>query len=291
MEFRGTGVHGAFVRGGHRTLAALLVLAALSAGCNSTDALIPPLDVGVTTQSTPLTQQDLDRASANTDQYARQQMAQQQQPVQSSNSYQQPYPSQNTLDAQAQALQSEQYQQSQQRLSTRLYQQPAPGSQPTQNQMLPAPVQQQQETSLSDEVSEQPPAPQEEAKLVQPGLPGTIRFLPIIGAPVSAVTPLSRELGTAARNSGLTILPSADQNAGNILKGYLSAFEDGSDVNIVYVWDILDAGGNRIHRLQGQKKTPKTGNVPWDSATTNVMQEIARQTIADYSQWKNDHKN
>lgn len=292
MQLGETGVHGDRVRGRKSALSLLIGLSIILGGCNSTDALVPPLDVGVSSNSTPLTQTDLDRASANADQYASRQHARAPTPDYSSNSYQPSYNAQNTLDAQAEALQS-QDRAPQQQLSSRLYQQPAPGSGPQQNQMLPAPVQpdsDQTAVSLAEQEAIAP-QPDQTVNLAPPGRPGTIRFLPIIGAPVSAVTPLSRELGSAARSSGLTILPSADENASNILKGYLSAFEDGDNVNIVYVWDILDSAGNRLHRLQGQQSAPKDGNDPWASASTEVMQEIARKTIADYSQWKNDHKN
>jgi hypothetical protein len=279
-------------------LIAVMCMATALAGCNSTDALIPQVDVGVTTQSTPLTQRDLDRAASASDQYASQRRA----PSQQSNSYQaqsSDYPPQNTLEAQAQALQSDQP-----RLSTRLYQQMPEGSEPQQSQMLPAPVQLDEQDQSNQ--SEQPmdmqqpaqqatqPQPQtqtHQASLAPQAAKGTIRFLPIIGAPLAAVTPLSRELGNSARSSGLTILPSSDTAAENILKGYLSAFEDGDNVNVVYVWDVLDGAGNRLHRLQGQQSAPKQGGDPWASANPQLMQEIAKTSIASYIQWKSDHGN
>ena len=135
---------------------------------------------------------------------------------------------------------------------------------------------------------QQPPAsqpPQQSAALAPSGAT-SIRFLPIIGAPVQAVTPLSRQLGAEARAKGLTILPSADTSANNILKGYLSAFEDGSKVTIVYVWDILDANGARLHRLQGQETVASRGGDPWSAVTDGVMQKIAAKTLDDYQAWR-----
>jgi hypothetical protein len=287
---------GACVNAWNIPLIAAMCMATALAGCNSTDALIPQVDVGVTTQSTPLTQRDLDRAASDSDQYANYRSA----PSQQSNSYQAQssnYPPQNTLEAQAQALQSDQP-----RLSTRLYQQMPAGSEPQQSQMLPAPVQSDEQDRTGQ--SEQPmdmqqpvqqavqPQPQTQQASVAPqGAKGTIRFLPIIGAPLAAVTPLSRELGNSARSSGLTILSSSDTAAENILKGYLSAFEDGDNVNVVYVWDVLDGSGNRLHRLQGQQSAPKQGSDPWASANPQLMQEIAKTSIASYIQWKSDHGN
>jgi hypothetical protein len=248
------------------------------------------MDIGMPSQSTPLTQQDLDSASTNADQYAQRQRRA---PSQEMSSYQpepQTYSSQNTLEAQAQALDQGQPQQGQ--LSTRLYQQPAPGMEPAQSQMLPAPVQDapQEPEQAPAQSSNQPIAPQQ-TQVVARGEQGTIRFLPIIGAPMEAVKPLSQELGNAARSSGLTILPSSDRAADNILKGYLSAFEDGDKVNIVYVWDVLDSAGNRLHRLQGQQAAPKQGSDPWASANASLMQEIARSTIGSYVEWKRVHGN
>jgi len=115
---------------------------------------------------------------------------------------------------------------------------------------------------------------------------GTIRFLPIIGAPVQAVTPLSKELGHSARGNGLTIKGSSDQTAEHVLKGYLSAFADGDKVTVVYVWDVLDNAGARLHRIQGQTSVPGGGGDTWSSVPADAMQEIGVNTIAEYLKWK-----
>jgi hypothetical protein len=114
----------------------------------------------------------------------------------------------------------------------------------------------------------------------------SIRFLPIIGAPVQAVTPLSKELGVSARGNGLTIKSSSDQTAQHVLKGYLSAFSDGDKVTVVYVWDVLDNAGGRLHRLQGQESVSGGGGDAWASVPASVMQEIGVNTIAEYMKWK-----
>lgn len=115
---------------------------------------------------------------------------------------------------------------------------------------------------------------------------GTIRFLPIIGAPVQAVTPLSKELGASARSNGLTIKASSDQTAEHVLKGYLSAFQDGKSVTVVYVWDVLDNAGARLHRIQGQESVPSKQSDAWSSVPPELMQEIGNATIADYMKWR-----
>ncbi len=115
---------------------------------------------------------------------------------------------------------------------------------------------------------------------------GTIRFLPIIGAPVQAVTPLSRQLGAQARANGLTIRPSGDTATDHILKGYFSAFADEGKVTVIYVWDVLDGAGSRLHRMQGQVSLRGGGADPWAAVPASTMEEIATKTIQDYLAWR-----
>lgn len=118
---------------------------------------------------------------------------------------------------------------------------------------------------------------------------GSIRFTPVIGAPLSAVTPLSRQLGLTARNLGYTIKSANDQGGDHILKGYFSAISDGTKTTVVYVWDILDPSGNRLHRIQGQEEipgAPAAGADVWSNVPPAVMEKIATRTLTDYNGWR-----
>ncbi|MFP5076716.1 hypothetical protein ACLE20_05365 [Rhizobium sp. YIM 134829] len=114
----------------------------------------------------------------------------------------------------------------------------------------------------------------------------TIRFLPIIGAPVEAVKPLSEELGADARANGLTIKTAADPVSRHMLKGYFSAFKDGRKTVIVYVWDVLDGAGNRLHRIQGQDSVEAPGKDVWSGVPPQAMRDIGRKSIAAYLDWR-----
>lgn len=221
-------------------------------GCNTTEALTPQVDVGHNaSQSTPVTQGDLDQMAAAADR------APTGAPATATSVP--AYAPQNSLQAQAQALSN--------------------GSQ------YGEPLRQNQ-TATQPPAAAQPAPAQQTASLAPASSANSIRFLPIIGAPVQAVTPLSRQLGAEARAKGLTIRASDDNSAENILKGYFSAFADGAKVNVVYVWDILDANGVRLHRLQGQETVAAKGSDPWAAVTDRVMQDIAAKTLNDYSSWK-----
>lgn len=224
--------------------AALLLAPLIMAGCNTSDALVPREEIGAGTQTSPVTQADTAR------------LAQSAQP-ETASSYSQPMPPpQNTLEAQAQALQA--------------------GAATSPNASAPLGAAARAEDAGGSTLASLPPAAPEAR---------TIRFLPIIGAPVQAVTPLSRQLGSTARSSGLTIRGTNDTTASHILKGYLSAYADGKNITVIYVWDILDPNGARLHRIQGQESVPGKAADPWAAVPAQTMETIGAKTIFTYREW------
>ncbi|UIK03848.1 hypothetical protein [Neorhizobium galegae] len=243
------------------TLLSATLLAVVLASCNTTEALTPQANVGGggARTSSPVTQAETDR------------MARSAQPetYNSSGGYQSG--PQNTLEAQARALES--------------------GNTVSPSSSGPPPQWQGQGGGQDQQQTMQQPAtaaapPRQQSASLPPASGPTVRFLPIIGAPVQAVTPLSRQLGTQARANGLTIRPSSDSSTEHILKGYFSAFSDSGKVTIVYVWDILDGSGARLHRMQGQESVPGSGQDPWTSVPASTMETIAAKTIQEYVAWR-----
>ncbi|MBK5566401.1 hypothetical protein [Ensifer sp. SSB1] len=259
-------------------------LAIALAGCNSTEMLTPQVDVGGGTfRSPPVTQSDLDAMSTQTA------MApMQREPVSQTTAYS---PPSNTPTAYA--------------TGDATYTDPAgtfegqasrlaAGSAPVQNtiESRQAPIEQapvqhtpvQQTAAAAETVQTQPSV----ASLpkASAATSGTIRFLPIIGAPVQAVTPLSKQLGAEARAHGLTIKGSGDASSEHILKGYFSTLKDGDKTTVVYVWDVLDGSGNRLHRIQGQDSVPGAGTDLWSGVPATTMQGIATKTINAYLEWR-----
>lgn len=270
---------------------ASLGLAAALAGCNTTDALIPRVDVGEGSfRSPPVTQSDLDAMSAQTAVMpvesvppnnaaafsAQPHVASP--PTQYATDYTDYTDPAGTLEDQANRL--------------------AQGGAPVQTLQPHAPQAQSdpppQETAARQEPLEPEPAataapePKHAALTPQATSAGSggIRFLPIIGAPVEVVTPLSRQLAASARAEGLPIRSSGDTTSDHILKGYFSALNDGGKTTVVYVWDILDGDGNRLHRIQGQDTVAKTAADAWGAVPPETMQAIAEKTIAAYLEWR-----
>lgn len=114
-----------------------------------------------------------------------------------------------------------------------------------------------------------------------------LQIAPIVGASVEAATPLTAELQTRARQRGITLAGSADQTATHVLKGYFSAISEGKDTTVIYVWDVYDPSGNRLHRINGQMKAPSVtsgaGADSWKAVSPATMQAIADQTIDQFA--------
>lgn len=272
-----------------RTATAGLIAAAALTACNTPDALVPPMEIGDGGQ--PVSENEMSQGP----QSAYSEPSYTQSPALAEQGYtQQP---QNSLEAQAAALASGQSNPVASpplsgQLSEDSYPQaPAPAAQ----QLAPAeaPLQPPSEPAETAQAPQQQPAQQQPAPaqpnvaaLAPAGAAGTIRFLPIIGAPVQSITPLSRQLGAEARGKGLTIKSASDPASEHILKGYFSAFGDGGTVTVVYVWDVLDSGGNRLHRIQGEEKVPSAATDPWAGVPASLMQQIGTKTIAEYTSWR-----
>ena len=108
-----------------------------------------------------------------------------------------------------------------------------------------------------------------------------VQFLPLIGVPQAKAELLARALSDSARASGVTIRPAADTKTDLRLKGYFSAFNDGQQTTLVYVWDVLDANDQRTHRIQGQETVPGKAKDPWSVVDSKILDEVARKTLSE----------
>ena len=114
----------------------------------------------------------------------------------------------------------------------------------------------------------------------------TIRFTPVIGAPVSAIRPLSEQLEQSARKHGVVIRNTAEKPVDNILRGYFSVSRRGAQTELVYMWDVLDNSGTQLHRIQGTLTVPRRPGKAWESVPDATMKDIARKTISSYLAWR-----
>lgn len=112
-----------------------------------------------------------------------------------------------------------------------------------------------------------------------------VQFAPVIGAPASAATPLSARLSARAAARGIPLVASGQSSATLTMKGYFSAITDGGQTSVIYVWDVIDPTGARIHRIQGQAKAPATAGDGWDGVQSATMEAIADDSVDQLASW------
>lgn len=115
--------------------------------------------------------------------------------------------------------------------------------------------------------------------------PGKLYIAPIIGAPVNVVTPLTHRINDDARAKGVELAGSNGADAAYVMKGYFSVLSEDNQTTVLYVWDVMDASGNRLHRIQGQEKVPGAAADSWSIVPPSAMQSIADKTMQEYSSW------
>ena len=107
-----------------------------------------------------------------------------------------------------------------------------------------------------------------------------IAVAPIIGTTPEVAQQLSDALVAAGSDRGLTIVP-AGSKANYTLRGYLIATSEGKGSKITYIWDVNDAGGQRVARVSGEEVvTGRAGGDPWASVDSTAIRSIAGKTAS-----------
>jgi hypothetical protein len=113
-----------------------------------------------------------------------------------------------------------------------------------------------------------------------------LHIAPVVGSTVAAVTPLSRRLAAIAPANGLALVGAADPARTHIVKGYFSAFSEGGQTTLVFVWDVFDPAGVRLHRIQGSQVIPGAAADPWSIVPPATMEAAADKLVADFNIWR-----
>lgn len=112
-----------------------------------------------------------------------------------------------------------------------------------------------------------------------------VQFAPVVGAPDGASSPLATRLSARAGARGIALVGAGDPSATHVMKGYFSAISDNGQTTVIYVWDVVDPAGTRIHRIQGQTKAPSSGRDGWDDVQPATMEAIADETVDRLATW------
>jgi hypothetical protein len=83
----------------------------------------------------------------------------------------------------------------------------------------------------------------------------------------------------------LNIVQPNDPSATYVVKGYLSAIGDSGGTLLVYVWDVTDPSGKRLHRVSGQEPGSGSSTDPWAGIKDEAVTVAAGRTIDALVDW------
>ena len=109
----------------------------------------------------------------------------------------------------------------------------------------------------------------------------------INGAPTVKRIEMARALKREAAERKLNLVPDGDPSATYLIKGYLSAITDSTRGSLVFVWDVTDTSGKRLHRITGREPTGGGSFDPWSKISTSELNGAAQRTIDDLADWIN----
>jgi len=111
-------------------------------------------------------------------------------------------------------------------------------------------------------------------------------FAPIEDVPVPILQAMSTSLNQESVSRRVNVVPSSDPSAVYIVRGYLSAVAEGSNAKLVYVWDVVDRQGARLHRVTGQEVGGVFRNDdPWTGIGATNINDAARKTMDSLAAW------
>ena len=117
------------------------------------------------------------------------------------------------------------------------------------------------------------------------GSAAVFAFAPVTGVPTPILQALSAALNREAAAQRLRVVPNSDPSRVYEVRGFISAVADGQSTRLVYVWDVVDRNGARLHRITGQQAGGRPTGDPWTGIGNQTVNLAARQTISDLLKW------
>lgn len=113
----------------------------------------------------------------------------------------------------------------------------------------------------------------------------TLAFEPFTGIPGNVADDLASEIAAAAKLKKITLVKRVGSPATYRVKGFLSAISSDNAASVVYVFDVFDANGKRLHRITGERQAGVYAGDPWSGVSTSQLNLIATDVIFQLDAW------
>lgn len=134
------------------------------------------------------------------------------------------------------------------------------------------------------------PAPEMAPEMLAPDLSAdkiVFALEPFKSAPGNTADDISRTIVELARREGLVLTRRNGPDTTHRVLGYLSVTGDESRGVLIYVVDIFNRSGIRVHRFSGQEAIGASSGDPWAGVDRAAISNLAERTVRSLLSWAN----
>jgi predicted small secreted protein len=115
---------------------------------------------------------------------------------------------------------------------------------------------------------------------------GTIvSFLPFIGVPVNTADNIYKFIREHAAGENVQLALRLDEPATYRVKTYINAVGGSTTMTFVFIVEIYDVAGARVHRFVGQETGPGASGDPWMGIDGDTMKRIGSRILNGVQSW------
>jgi hypothetical protein len=112
-----------------------------------------------------------------------------------------------------------------------------------------------------------------------------VSFLPFSGVPTNTADTIYKAIRSHASDEGVKLALRLDEPATYRVKTYINAVGNSSSATYVFIVEIYDAGGARVHRFVGQEYGPAPSGDPWNGIDTDTMHHLGDRILQGVKAW------
>lgn len=112
-----------------------------------------------------------------------------------------------------------------------------------------------------------------------------VSFLPFIGAPVNTADNIYKFIRENAERVGVRLALRLDEPATYRVKTHINAVGGETAMTYVFIVEIYDVSGERVHRFVGQETGAGSSGDPWNGASSGTNQQIGWRILSGVQSW------
>ncbi len=112
-----------------------------------------------------------------------------------------------------------------------------------------------------------------------------LSFLPFSGVPVNTADAIYKTVRSRATVENVTLALRLDEPATYRIRTYINAVGGSDSSTFVFIVEIYDTAGKRVHRFVGQEYGPGASGDPWSGIDTPTIKHIGERMLDGVKSW------